>query len=260
MTNSLPPFDTKQEISRIVTFLRTIATKLQLKRFVLGLSGGIDSTTALFLLQAAFPVEQIIVARLSYFPHRPEPIDNLLKEISFPARNIHYVSIKPVVDAAKKTTEQATGEPVDMFRLGNMMARARMILLYDLAKKYTGLVCGTENKSEKLLGYFTRFGDEASDIEPIQHLYKTFVYQLALQLGIPEQLRSQVPTAGLWKGQTDEQQLGFTYAEADNVLYLATEKQLSVPAIVNLGYPNAAKVIAHMEKNSFKHHTPYSLE
>ena len=115
------------------------------------------------------------------------------------------------------------GAADDQLRLGNIMARVRMICLYDLAKQLDALVCGTENKSEKYLGYFTRFGDEASDIEPIMHLYKTEVYELAKHLGIPGAIVAKPPSADLWSEQTDERELGFSYKEADQVLHVLEE-------------------------------------
>ena len=102
-------------------------------------------------------------------------------------------------------------------RRGNIATRMRMILLYDLAKKYQALVLGTENRSEYLLGYYTRFGDEASDLAPIRELYKTQVKQLACYLKIPEKIINKTPTAGMWIGQTDEGEFGFTYKEADGI-------------------------------------------
>src|SRR6185437_16551779 len=136
-------------------------------------------------------------------------------------------------------------EPTDenKIRIGNIAARMRMIILFDLAKKHKALVCGTENKSENLLGYFTRFGDQASDIEPIEHLYKTQIIQLAKHLGLPEDVITQAPSAGLWKGQTDEGQFGFTYEEADIVLYLFLEKNVSIGEIEKRGYLHAKKII-----------------
>lgn len=140
------------------------------------------------------------------------------------------------------------------------MARARMVILYDLAKKHQALVCGTENKSEFRLGYFTRFGDEASDFEPIQHLYKTQVYQLAKYLNIPKNIILQVPTAGLWEGQTDEGEFGFSYKEADIVLYLYFDKGKAISQIITKGFPNAQKIIDRAKANSFKHHLPYRIK
>jgi NAD+ synthase len=139
------------------------------------------------------------------------------------------------------------------------MARVRMILLYDLAKKHNALVCGTENKSEYLLGYFTRFGDAASDFEPIQHLYKTQVYQLASSLGVPKNIIKKTPTAGLWHGQTDEGEFGFSYKEADEVLFYYYDKKLKLEEIKNKGFKNAEKIIKFSLKNSYKHHAPYTL-
>jgi len=131
--------------------------------------------------------------------------------------------------------------------------------LFDLAKKKQALVCGTENKTEHLLGYFTRFGDEASDFEPIRHLYKTEVLKLALYLGVPEKIINQPPSAGLWPGQTDEGDFGFSYKEADQVLELYLEKKLKLEEIEKKGFKKAGKIIARLKQNLFKHQTPYSL-
>lgn len=100
------------------------------------------------------------------------------------------------------------------------------MILFDQAKKYNALVCGTENKSEHLLGYFTRFGDQASDIEPIIHLNKTQVYQLACFLNLPQAVINQLPNANLWRNQIDEKEFGFSYQEGDPVLYLFFEKKI----------------------------------
>ena len=147
----------------------------------------------------------------------------------------------------------------DRVRLGNIMARVRMIILFDLDKKQKGLVCGTENKSEALLGYFTRFGDEASDIEPIQHLYKTQVYELAKYLGVPKEIIEKPPSANLWESQTDEGEFGFTYKEADQVLFHYYDKKLKLEEIKSKGFVNADKIINFSLKNTYKHHTPYKI-
>jgi len=139
------------------------------------------------------------------------------------------------------------------------MARTRMIILFDQAKRHEALVCGTENKSEHLLGYFTRFGDSASDIEPITHLYKTQVYQLAKYLKIPEEIIQTQPTAGLWENQTDEGEFGFTYEEADQVLYLFHDRNKSLNEIINLGFKNTEKIIKRVKQNEFKRKTPYTI-
>jgi NAD+ synthase len=139
------------------------------------------------------------------------------------------------------------------------MARIRMIILFDLAKQLNAMVCGTENKSEKLLGYFTRFGDAASDLEPLSHLYKTQVFQLAKYLKVPKFITDQSPTAGLWDGQTDENDFGFTYKEADQILHFYCDKKMKMEEIKRLKFKNAEKIIKRYNANKFKQKTPYSL-
>lgn len=147
----------------------------------------------------------------------------------------------------------------DNVRKGNIMARVRMIALFDLARKLNALVCGTENRSEHHLGYFTRFGDEASDFEPLQHLYKTQVYELAKYLKVPQFVIEKTPSANLWQNQTDENELGFSYKEADCVLYLYFDTKISVKDIKAQGFENAEKIIEFAQKNAYKHHVPYKI-
>lgn len=111
-----------------------------------------------------------------------------------------------------------------------------------------------------MLGYFTRFGDQASDFEPIQHLYKTQVYQLARFLKIPESILKRTPSADLWQGQTDEGELGFSYEEADQVLFNHFDRNVSVKALEKHGLKNAKKIIARSKENHFKHITPYFIK
>ncbi len=273
----------KKETQRIVSFLKYIFQQQKVQNAVIGLSGGVDSMTSHYLLKKALPAKNIYTVHLPY--EKPSP---------FIPQNIPVISIKKLVDVIYETMEnrkwkiglEASQENrskrmesnlssnfqfpnslppqpstfhilTSKIRFGNIMARVRMIILFDLAKKHSALVCGTENKSEHLLGYFTRFGDEASDIEPIAHLYKTQVYQLAKSLGVPQEIIDQKPSAGLWTGQTDENEFGFTYEEADQVLSLYFDKKISTGKIVKLGYQNAEKIIAFTKKNEFKLNTPY---
>lgn len=134
------------------------------------------------------------------------------------------------------------------------MARTRMICVFDTAKELDALVCGTENKSEHYLGYFTRFGDAASDIEPISTLYKTQVRMAAVDLGIPEVFLTKAPSAGLWENQTDEGEMGFTYEDADRALaVLLGESTEEVDQ--NL----LKKVDTVVKAQEFKRMVPYSL-
>lgn len=263
--------DPHKETERIVDFIQRILKEQKREKVVLGLSGGIDSATSLYLLKKSIPKENIIVSHLYYFePLNLEPII-----YDMPAENIHNFSIKTVVDGIfhlfhLRGTDKGVrlldrrggrmdSSEVDRVRLGNIMARVRMIILYDLAKKNNALVCGTENRSEHLLGYYTRFGDEASDFEPIKHLYKTQVYELAKFLNVPQSIIEQKPTAGLWQGQTDEGQFGFSYQEADQVMSLYFDKKEPLSKIEQKGFKNTQKIIDFCQKNVYKHEVPYKL-
>lgn len=265
--------DPHKETERIVDFIQRILKEQKREKVVLGLSGGIDSATSLYLLKKSIPKENIIVSHLYYF--EPLNLEQITQDI--PKENINYISIKPVVDIcanqlgissnchsefisespSKKILNQVQDD--SNVRLGNIMARVRMIILYDLAKKNNALVCGTENRSEHLLGYYTRFGDEASDFEPIKHLYKTQVYELAKFLNVPQSIIEQKPTAGLWQGQTDEGQFGFSYQEADQVMSLYFDKKEPLSKIEQKGFKNTQKIIDFCQKNVYKHKVPYKL-
>lgn len=256
--NNVLVINPKAEKQKIVSFLKKTFKEQKIDHAVIGLSGGIDSTTSFFLLKEVLPPKHIHVAHMYYFKPVFADIEKQVRLAGIPAENIHLLSIKKAVDEVIKL-EKIEKDELGKVRIGNISARMRMIVLFDLAKKVNGLVVGTENKSENLLSYFTRYGDQASDIEPIEHLYKTQVYQLAKYLGVPETLLNQTPTAGLWQGQTDEGQFGFTYEEADQVLFLHIEKKKSVKEIEKQGFKNAKKILEWREKNLFKHQVPYVL-
>lgn len=256
----------KQEKEKIIDFLKKTFKEQKINKVVLGLSGGIDSTTALYLLKKVLPAKNIFAVQMDYKQRKKINID--LRGINFVNISIKKAadqlqvegSIPKFFDGKPQTAKNLVSSPsLDKIRLGNIMARVRMIILFDLAKQLNAMVCGTENKSEKLLGYFTRFGDAASDIEPISHLYKTQVIQLAKYLKIPEQIINQSPTAGLWDGQTDESEFGFTYEEADQVLYLTHDRGQDIQKVKKIGFPNADKIIERVDENQFKLNTPYSL-
>jgi len=239
--------DPKIEKEKIINFLKKTLSEQKIDKIVLGLSGGIDSTTVLYILKELIAEKNIYVVQMDYY---------LRQKVSLPIKNINIIfsPIKKIVDI---TAEKL--QITDPVRFGNIMARTRMMILFDLAKKLNALVSGTENKSERLLGYFTRFGDAASDIEPISHLYKTQVYQLAKYLGIPKETINQPPSAGLWDGQTDEDEFGFSYLEADQVLHLYFDEKIPLEEIAKQGFKNAEKIIARSLNNQFKLKTPYHI-
>lgn len=256
MNNPLK-IDPAAEREKIVSFLRKTLREQGKRKVVIGMSGGIDSTTSLYLLKEALEPENILVAHLYYFQSKLENFKSSLIKAGISNENIHELSIKNSVDGLKEILKIPNE---DKIRLGNIMARIRMIMLYDFAKKHDALVLGTEDKSEFLLGYFTRFGDEASDIEPIRHLYKTQVYQLAKYLDVPQEIINQKSSPDLWLGQTAEKELGFSYTEADSVLHLYHDKKMSLEEIKKMNLLNAEKIITYVCKNSFKHNLPYTVK
>ncbi|MDO8497764.1 MAG: NAD(+) synthase [bacterium] len=260
MRNILPAIDPSLEKEKIISFLKKTFQEQKINRAVIGLSGGIDSTLSFYLLKEALPVGSIFAFHLPYYDSHSKNIDLILSKTCLPKKNFQTISVRLIVDSIKNALHLVSNDEHDQkIRIGNSMARARMIVLFDQAKKYNALVCGTENKSEHFLGYYTRFGDEASDIEPIRHLYKTQIYELAKYLNVPQEIIKTQPTAGLWEGQTDERQFGFTYEEADQVLYLYYDKNLSLKELKKYGFKNGEKIISLAKANEYKHEVPYTI-
>jgi NAD+ synthase len=146
----------------------------------------------------------------------------------------------------------------DKVRRGNVMARARMIVLYDQSQAFKGLVVGTGNKTEILLGYTTLYGDSANALNPLGDLYKTQVRELARAVGVPSAIVEKPPSADLWIGQTDEGELGFTYAEVDRLLYLLIDQRYSPDDCVDAGFskPMVKAVVELVRRNHFKRILP----
>ena len=163
------------------------------------------------------------------------------------------VDITPMVDPLFERFPD-----MDKRRRGNVMARERMIILYDQSVAFNGLVVGTGNKTEQLLGYTTLFGDSACAINPLGDLYKRQVRQLAAYLGIPQQIITKPPSADLWVGQTDEGELGFTYDEADQILYLIFDARWTVDDVVELGFPRklVEGIVERVRRNQYKRMPP----
>ena len=252
----------KSESQRIITFIRQTLKREGFSRLVLGLSGGVDSAAAAFLATEAIGVDNLYIILLPCQNQDLTSAETVIKQLEIPQKNVVKIDITKFVEAVKQKTIIVPLFHCSIANIlkGNLLARLRMIFLFDAAKRLNALVCGTENRSEHLLGYFTRFGDEASDIEPLIHLYKTQVYQLAEYLDIPDQIIKSQPTAGLWPGQTDEKELGFSYAEADEILHLYFDKKMKPEAIgIKCGRELTRKVLKRVKENLFKHETPYSL-
>ncbi len=251
--NSIDPEQTSAEL---VAFLKNSFAKAGFTKAVIALSGGVDSATSCALAVRALGADNIYPVLLPYGSLSSQAtIDAVavVEKLGIPTVHVTRFDIKPMVDPMV-----AKDPGMDNVRKGNAMARARMIVLYDQAKKRQALVIGTENKTEHLLGYFTRFGDEASDIEPLRNLYKTQVYTLAKYLQLPDVVVSRAPTAGLWEGQTDEGEFGFTYKDADEILFLHFDQKKTAEDIVAAGFTKELvdRVLARALINDFKHNLP----
>lgn len=237
----------------LVSFIREEVTRTGLSRAVIGLSGGIDSALACALAVEALGAENVLALRLPYKTSSPQTMADaqlLIDQLGLPAKDIE---ITPFVEPLFATLPDA-----DNKRRGNIMARARMMVLYDQSAAFKGLVIGTGNKTEILLGYSTIFGDSASAINPLGDLYKTQVRQLAAVVGVPQPILDKPPTADLWAGQTDEGELGFTYERVDQLLYLLVDQRYRRDEAIAAGFepPFVDRVINTIRANQFKRMPP----
>lgn len=249
--------DPKKVSQEIVFFLKKTFAGEKFSKAVIGLSGGIDSSVSLALTVKALGADNVYPLILPYGDlnkQAEKDAETVADFFKIPENNILKINIKKTVD------EIISFDPdLNQVRKGNIMARVRMTFIFDRAKKIKALVVGTENKTEHLLGYFTRFGDEASDIEPLRNLYKTHVYQLAELLNVPSVILNKQPAAGLWEGQTDEKEFGFRYKEADEIFYRLYDQKEKPENIISQGFNKSVveKVTGFVNKNKFKHHLPY---
>lgn len=237
----------------IVSFLQQIYTSSNHANGTIAVSGGIDSAVSLTLLTQALGPDHVFPVLLPYGDQSIEDSKTICTWNKIPESNVRVTDIASIVDLICTKQNIVDKDPL---RKGNIMARVRMILLYDYAREKNALVCGTENKSEKYLGYFTRFGDEASDIEPLQHLYKSEIRALATHLELPPQFLSKAPSAGLWAGQTDELELGFSYDDADKII---AEYLQEKPKNETISEEIRTKVLGRITSQHFKHEVPYTI-
>jgi len=212
------------------SFLLNEIRKFGFSSIVLGLSGGIDSAVVCELAVRALGAKNVLALMMPYASSSADSLEHAELMIQKLGIQSEEIAITPVVDAFFSSV------PKDqLLRRGNIMARTRMVFLYDVSARDGRLVAGTSNKTELLLGYGTLFGDMASAVNPIGDLYKTQIRGLARHLGIPEPLIVKSPSADLWEGQSDEADLGFSYEEVDLLLYLMLEKRMDKQAILGEG-------------------------
>ncbi len=234
-------------------FIRSEVTRVGYTRAVVGLSGGIDSALSCVLAVEALGAENVLAVRMPYRTSNPDSLSHaglLIEQLQIPSKTIE---ITDMVEPLFKLDPEMT-----KLRRGNIMARERMIVLYDQSEVFKGLVIGTSNKTEILLGYSTQFGDAASAMNPLGDLYKTQIRQLSRAMNIPAPIVDKAPSADLWDGQTDEGELGFTYEQADKLLYLLVDHRYSPQECVEAGFDEkfVDLVIKRIRRNQFKRMQP----
>ncbi len=215
----------------LVDFIRQEVSRVGLRRAVIGVSGGIDSSVVAYLTAEALGPANVLGLRLPYKTSSQDSLDHAQQVIDALGIAHDSIDITPMVEPLFERFPDMSPT-----RRGNIMARQRMIVLYDQSAAFDGLVMGTSNKTETLLGYTTLFGDNAAALHPIGDLYKHQVRQLARALGIPAAIIDKPPTADLWPGQTDEGELGTTYDMVDQLLYLLVDRRYTPQEAVDAGF------------------------
>ncbi len=237
----------------VVDFVREEILKTGLKRGVLGLSGGIDSALVAFIAAEALGPENVHAVCMPYKSSNPESEAHARIVAQACGINFTVVPITPMVDAYFESFPDA-----DNMRRGNKMARERMTILFDHSALHGALVLGTSNKTELLLGYGTLYGDMASALNPIGDLYKSQVWQLSEEMGVPREVIEKKPSADLWAGQTDEQELGFTYREVDELMYCMVDLRMTTEELIKEGFADdfIANVQGKIKNSHFKRRLP----
>ena len=235
----------------LIKFLQDEVYKTGLKNATLGISGGIDSAVVAVLAKKAFGNNMLGIMMPSSNSSQ-NSLDDALSLCNKFAIPYEKISIAPMLESYFKD------KTVSNLRIGNFSARARMSVLYDISARDGALVLGTSNKSELLLGYGTIFGDLASAINPIGDLYKTQIFEFAKYLKIPEEIISKPPSADLWEGQSDEDDLGYTYATIDKALEAFIDDRMSEGEMKEAGFePKLISLIKDkIYKNQFKRKQP----
>lgn len=235
----------------LLDFLKTEVEKTGYKNVIIGVSGGLDSAVTSVLLKKAFGKNVRAVMLPSEFSNEANLKDAKKLCEKF---DIDY-EIKPISDLVNVYFKDKKGTPLD---IGNFSARMRMATLYDLSANYKALVIGTSNKSEIALGYGTLYGDLACAINPIGDIYKSDLFEFAKYLGVIDEIINKPPSADLWVGQSDEDELGFSYAQIDVVLRDFIDKGLAKDELIKSGHNEklVQMIVKRYKDNDFKRHLP----
>jgi NAD+ synthase len=250
---SFMDLDTRELSKMLVSFIRDFCAKSGFKKVVLGLSGGLDSTVVAYLACRALSRRNVLALILPYKSSDRQALRDARKVVRTLGIRSKVVDITSMVDAYYRRFPDK-----DRVRRGNKLARERMSILYDFSAREKALVIGTGNKTEILLGYCTIHGDAAYAFNPIGDLYKSQVRLLAKELGVPQEIMDKPPSADLWRGQTDEDELGATYEEMDRFLYHLVDKKAGPAGLKRMGFKPAfiKKIVDIMKRNEFKGKPP----
>ena len=246
--------DLNKEISNIVDFIQNELKKAGFFKVIIGLSGGLDSSVVSALCVRAISMENVLGVMMPYWRSHPNSLEHAKELAKILGIKYEIIDISPMVDVYFDKFES----DVNHIRRGNRMARERMCILYDLSAKYKALVAGTGNRSELMVGYCTQYGDNACAFEPIGHLYKTEVVEIAKLLKLPESVINKKPTADLWTDQTDEGEMDITYKRLDEILCNLLDLKLEKEDIIEKGFSEKEieKVQRMIRNSEFKRRTP----
>ena len=257
MSAPLPEIDAASTVEVITAFIRSQAEQTGFGRLVVGLSGGVDSATVAYLAARAIGPDNLLAVRMPYRSSSADSEADAMRVVTALGCRTERVDITPMVDPMLALIS-GDDEAALQVRRGNVMARQRMIVLYDRSAAFEAVVVGTSNKTEALLGYGTLYGDMGCAFAPIGDLYKSQLRAVAGVLGVPEQILAKPPTADLWPGQTDEGELGAGYDDLDRILFALVDRRWSLERCVAAGLDAnlVAWVEQRMARNEFKRQTP----